>query len=128
MFQDWEIQFRTFNVLDDRPNLGSGKVIGKVTACIQYDGLNKETKEATYRVGFSYCSPKEKQSNKQIGQYIAYRRMVSDKGSCYVHLVQEDIENPTMYGLTICIKNLIISEAKRKNIRWMKNLQHYQLV
>ena len=127
MFKEGEMQFRTFNVLDNGPD-GKSKVVGKVTACVLYNGFAANGTTTMYRVGFSYCSPKEKQSNRNIGQFIAQERMWSEKGSLYVLLEQEDPANPTMKGLTGGIKDLIVSEAERKQIRWLKGIQQYQLV
>jgi hypothetical protein len=127
MFKPGEIQFRTFNVLDSKPDDFS-KLIGKVTACVKYMGFNKDSKESEYRVGFAYCSPKERQSNRLVGKFISINRMKSGKGCCFVYLKQKDIDNPTMKGLTNGIKSLIVSEAERKQIRWMKGIQTYQLV
>jgi hypothetical protein len=130
MFEEGEMRYRTFNVLDDGPagdlNTGLSRVVGKVTTCVRYWGIND--KNTKYTVGFAWCSPKERQSNRSIGQYIARQRMWSKKSRMHIFLQQDDIENPTMKGLTVCIKDLIVSESERKNIRWMKGINTNQIV
>lgn len=131
MFKKGEIRFRTFNVLDDQPS-GFSRLIGKVTAAVEYTGVQEDNTEAYlgFKVGFSYCSPKEKQSNRKLGQAIALMRLTSPShhGPCYLYLPQQDPDAPKMTGLTGAIKDLIVAEARRKCIRWMKGINQYQLV
>ena len=75
---------------------------------------------------------KERQPNKRIGQYIAFKRMDSDistgRGPSFIFLNQEDKENLSLKGLTDTIKELVVSEAERKNIRWMKGIKTNRIV
>lgn len=128
MFKEREIRFRTYNVLDNNP-FDFAKLKGKVTACVQYTGPTTSSIPC-FRVGLSYCSPKERQPNKKLGQYIALKRMASNttRGVSFIYLMQYDKDAPSLKGLTNTIKELIVAEAERKNIRWMKGIKPNQIV
>jgi hypothetical protein len=128
MFKKGEVRFRTFNIIELRR---VGTIIGKVTACVRYMGLDWFNRPE-FIVGLSYCSPKEKQFNRKYGQYIALRRLMSNntdgRGPATVFLQAIVGQEVSLKGLTQEIKTVIIKDSRRKNIRWMKGIQDKQIV
>jgi len=129
--QKGEMRFRRFKVVVPTTNGGRGvDTGGRVTAAIVYHGckgdINNPTEYDWYSVQFSYCSPKERNENKKLGQFIAEARLYSrvyNRGGIMFSVVHPN------QGLTTMIKGLIVDEAERKMIRWMMKLpKHYQLV
>lgn len=115
------VRFRRFHLINDQGLYQKGSI----TAATFYNGINKEVGKHEWLVQFAYTSPKEQQENKKRGQAIAFHRLSSesrDRGPLYIYL--DDKYN----GLTATIKETILHESQRKNIRWMKNVELHQIV
>jgi hypothetical protein len=112
------VRYRRFHVIDN-----DGLDIGSVTAAILYDG--EDAGEHLYRVQFSYASPREKTINKKKGQILAKLRLFSsdpERGAIIISLKEQN------RGLTNTIRELIIDEAQRKRISWLRDTAMNQLV
>jgi hypothetical protein len=114
------IRYRTINVtipveIPGNPGGWESGILGKITVA------TAKLTDWHFRVGFSYCGPKDlKQFSRVHGQWIAYHRMVSNKSASMVTLPAGDKLFPFL-------KNLAVSYAIKKNIKWMCSVKAEQL-
>lgn len=104
-----DIRYRTFNI-DLYPYNVEAKVI-----C----ATGKDNDGSLY-AQFSYCSPKDmKQFSRKIGQAIALNRLISEHA---ILIELKDGENVKQ-----ALKNVLVQEVKRKDIKWAANLTPYDI-
>jgi len=100
------IRYRTFNVIDSP----DGPTVGRVIAVTS--PLNDDRTE--FQTQFSYCSPKDK-FDRRKGQFVAYMRMTDEKSRI---TFKREPEKKVVDHL----RELILKEAYRKDILWLRDV------
>ena len=118
--KDAGVRFRTFHVdgiCGVRGNMIEDTIVGSIMAVTI--PLNDEHTE--FRTQFSYLSPKEVRGfNRQTGKDVALARLNSDKS------IRLSLGAGNRLG--DALKNLIVSEAERKQIQWFNGVEADNLV
>jgi hypothetical protein len=114
-----EVGFTTFRIKDDFDTTA------RVVAAFCSEGKDADGNEA-FRAQFAYCSPKEKNTNKNIGRYIAYSRLVSGSHRGGIPFGLPAGFKPRDFR--DMLRGLIIQEAKRKRLRWLMKYEQSDLI
>ena len=88
--------------------------------------MSMEKVEIEFLCQFAFCSPKEKNSHKARGRYIAMKRLfdLGNRGGVSFTLP----EGFTGKMLRDALKSMAVWVAKKKNIHWMKGYDESSLV
>jgi len=107
---DGEIGFTTFRIKDDF------ETPARVVAA--FARAKKDANgDIVFLAQFAYCSPKERESDKNMGRFIASSRLFAnnERGAIPFSLP----ENFKPREFRECLRQLILREADRKKVRWL---------